>query len=67
MPRRRRVVAEDAVYHLYNRLARGAELLAADDEADRSVDLLAPARGRNRLAVLAWWVMPNHYHLAAST
>jgi len=67
MPRRPRVVVEDAVYHVYNRLARGVEIFTTNEEADRFVDLLARARERDGLVVLAWCLMSNHYHLAVRT
>jgi putative transposase len=67
MPRRPRVIVEGAVYHVYNRLARGSLLLGERAEADRFVELLRTARDRDGLAILAWCVMSNHYHLALRT
>lgn len=64
MPRRPRVVVEGAVYHVYNRFARGEAILASSDEAERFVELVRHVRDRDDLTVLAWCVMSNHYHLA---
>jgi putative transposase len=64
MPRQPRVFVEGAVFHVYNRLARGADVFAAEDEAERFVDLLQRACTRDGVVVLAWCVMSNHYHLA---
>ncbi len=64
MPRRPREVIEGAVYHLYNRFARGAPLFASADDAERFVARVRQARDRDGLAVLAWCLMSNHDHLA---
>jgi REP-associated tyrosine transposase len=64
MPRRPRVFVEGGVFHVYNRLARGARILAQEDEIQRLVQLLRVARERDGLTILAWCVMANHYHLA---
>jgi len=67
MPRRPRVLVEGAVYHVYNRLARGAEVFAKRKPAERFVQTLERARDRDGLTILAWCVMSNHYHLAVRT
>jgi REP element-mobilizing transposase RayT len=58
---------EGAVYHVYNRCARGAEPFAKRKAAERFVDTLARARDRDGLTILAWCVLSNHYHLAVRT
>ena len=67
MPRRPRVFVEGAIYHVYNRCARGAEPFADDEEAECFLDLLARARDRDGMTLLAWCLMSNHYHLALRT
>ena len=67
MPRRARVVVEDAVYNVYNRFARGAEIFTSSEDTERFVDLLDRARERDGLTVLAWCLLSNHYHLAVRT
>jgi REP element-mobilizing transposase RayT len=64
MPRRPRVFVEGAIYHVYNRLARGAELFSEPEEAIEFVETLRTARDRDGLSVYAWTLMPNHFHLA---
>lgn len=63
MPRRPREFVEGAIYHVYNRFARGAEFFSDRREAKRFLDLLVQARDRDGLTVLAWCLMSNHYHL----
>ena len=63
MPRRPRVFAEGLTYHVYNHVARGERPFAADREAERLVACLREVRKRDGLTVLAWCVMPGHYHL----
>ena len=64
MPRRPRVFVEGAVYHVYNRLARGADIFQRAEEAEDFLDLLESARRRDDFVVFAWCLMANHYHLA---
>jgi putative transposase len=64
MPRRPREFVEGAIYHVYNRFARGAEIFSDCGEAERFLDLLVQARDRDGLTILAWCLMSNHYHLA---
>ena len=67
MPRRPRVEVEGAVYHVYNRLARGEAVFSDEREAQRFVELLHRVRERDGLTILAWCLMSNHYHLALRT
>ncbi len=64
MPRRPREVIEGAVYHLYNRFARGEPIFASADDAERFVARVRQARDRGGLPVLAWCLMWPHDHLA---
>ena len=64
MPRRRRVFVEGGIYHVYNRFARGAELLKDEEDASRFLAFLRRARDRDGLTVFAWCLMSNHYHVA---
>lgn len=67
MPRAERVFFDGAVYHVYNRLARGERVFAQDEAAERFVDLLREVTARDRVTVFAWALLPNHYHLALRT
>ncbi len=67
MPRAGRVFLDGAVYHVYNRLARGERVFAEDEAAEGFVDLLREVMARDRVTVFAWALLPNHYHLALRT
>ena len=64
MPRRRRVLVEGALYHVYNRFARGEGVLGDPEEAIEFVELLRKVKQRDGFVIFAWCVMSNHYHLA---
>jgi len=67
MSRPGRVFFEGAVYHVYNRLARGESVFDDEAVALRFRDLLLEVAQRDGLAVFAWCLMSNHYHLAVRT
>jgi REP element-mobilizing transposase RayT len=67
MPRRPRVFAAGSIYHVYNHVARGERPFAGDREAERFVAVLHEAKKRDGVTVLAWCVMPTHYHLLVRT
>jgi REP element-mobilizing transposase RayT len=67
MPRRPRVFIEGLTYHVYNRVGRGEAPFALEEEAERFWSLLHEAKERDGLTILAWCIMPNHYHLAVRT
>ena len=64
MPRRPRVFIEGLTYHVYNRVGRAEAPFKLGDEAERFWGLLHEVKRRDGLAILAWCIMPNHYHLA---
>ncbi len=53
MPRRPREFVEGAIYHGYNRFARGADVSADGLEAKRFLEFLAETRDRDGLTILA--------------
>jgi REP element-mobilizing transposase RayT len=67
MPRKPRVFVEGAIYHVYNRFARGAEILGQGDEAERFLELVRTACERDGVAVLGWCLVSNHVHFALRT
>ncbi len=64
MPRRPRVLIEGAVYHVYNRFARGEDVFGDPEEAIEFIELLRSVKQRDQFVVFAWCVMSNHYHIA---
>jgi REP element-mobilizing transposase RayT len=54
-------------YHVYNRVGRGEAPFKLEDEAERFWSLMHKVKKRDGLAVMAWCIMPNHYHLAVRT
>ena len=67
MPRRARVFVDGALYHVYCRTARGERVFAVDQEAKAFLEILRDVKRRDELTVLAWCLMPNHYHLLLRT
>ncbi len=67
MPRRPRVFVEGGIYHVSCRTARRAPVLAGECEAQRFLDVARELTPRDRLAPLAWCLMPNHHHLVRRT
>jgi putative transposase len=64
MGRRPRNLLAGGIYHVYNRVCRGQDVFRDEGEADRFEALLAATKKRDDFQILAWCVMPNHYHLA---
>jgi putative transposase len=64
MPRQPRLFVDGAYYHVYCRVGRGEPVFLEDTEASNLVKILGEVKRRDGLAVLAWCVMSNHYHLA---
>ena len=67
MSRVGRVHFDGAVYHVYNRLARGEQAFSEEAEAQWFRTLLREVAERDGLTVFAWCLMSNHYHLAVRT
>ena len=67
MPRPGRTFYDGAVYHVYNRLARGEQAFGEEGVAQAFVELLREVMYRDQVRVFAWALMPNHYHLAVQS
>jgi len=67
VPRAPRVFVEGGLYHVYNRVTRGERVFADDQEAARLRGVIRTAAARDGLVVLAWAILPSHYHLAVRT
>ena len=63
MPRTRRLTAANYVYHVLNRGAKKGLLFADASDYQAFEDLLREAMGRVPMRILAYCLMPNHWHL----
>jgi putative transposase len=63
MPRKPRVFVVGGAYHVYCRAGRGERPFADEQAAALFVDTLARVKAEHGLTILAWCLMPNHYHL----
>ena len=64
MPRTAHASAANLCYHVLNRGNNRAGVFHKDGDFDAFVDLLAEAKLRNPMRILAYCVLPNHFHLA---
>ena len=67
MPRRPRVFVDGAIYHVYCRFAHGARVFGSAEEAERFLAIVREVKRSDGLSILAWCLMPTHYHLAVRT
>jgi len=67
MPRRPRVFVNGGLYHVYCRTSRGERVFVDRAEAERFVAIAREVCQRDGCSVLAWCLMPSHYHLAIRT
>ena len=63
MPRRPRVVTEDLVFHVYNRAVQSATLFQQPADYDLFLRVLRDALERVPVRLLAYVLMPTHWHL----
>ena len=63
MPRRARMGAGGIVFHVLNRASRRHPLFSEDRDYEAFVHLLGQASRRASVRILAYCVMPNHWHL----
>ncbi len=66
MVRRARVFLDQGVYHVYCRVLRGEYVFQSTEDAESFVDAAKYLIGVDRLTVLAWCLMSNHYLCAAA-
>jgi REP element-mobilizing transposase RayT len=67
VPRRPRVFVDGAIYHVYCRTARGERVFSDPSEASCFLEIVRDVKERDGFVVLAWCVMPTHYHLVLRT
>jgi REP element-mobilizing transposase RayT len=63
MPRKPRIFVAGGTYHVYCRVARGERPFVDETVAAAFVSMVAAVTREHGLTVLAWCLMPNHYHL----
>ena len=66
MARRKRIPDAGLIFHVLNRGAKRSKLFDNTDEYDTFAHLLQAASLRFEVAVFAYCLMPNHWHLVAS-
>ena len=63
MPRTNRVAVGDTIYHALNRANGRQTIFSNDAEYQHFVDLLCDASDMIAMRILAYCIMPNHWHL----
>jgi len=63
MARKHRMAQPQLVYHVLNRAAKKATLFEGDSDYHAFERLLAEAREHRPMRILAYCLMPNHWHL----
>lgn len=63
MSRAERSFEEGRIYHVYNRVAGGVKEFADEELAATFVTLLRLSTRRDEVAVFAWCLLGNHFHL----
>ena len=64
MPRRLRVASGGYAYHVLNRAVGRMRIFGKERDFEAFEEVIAEARSRLPMGVLAWCVLPNHWHLA---
>ncbi|MBN1911536.1 MAG: transposase, partial [Pirellulales bacterium] len=62
MPRRLRVASGGFAYHVLNRVVGRARIFRKERDFEAFEEVIAQAKERVPMRVLAWCVMPNHWH-----
>jgi putative transposase len=63
MPRRRRFHSAGYVYHVLNRAAGRRRIFSTESDYAAFEKVIEEARGRTTMRLLAYCIMPNHWHL----
>ncbi len=66
MPRVARGLADGLIYHITNKGNGRQQVFQSESDYRAFVDLMVDASERYPVKVLAWCIMPNHYHLLVS-
>ncbi len=65
MPRFARGLVNGFIYHVLNRGNGGQEVFHKDQDYESFIDLMKEAKVRHTLKILAYCLMPNHFHIVA--
>ncbi len=63
MPRNARIITDDGIYHILNRGNGLQQVFHKDADYKAFITLLREALVRHRIALYAYCLMPNHFHL----
>ncbi|OGZ13426.1 MAG: hypothetical protein A2942_01100 [Candidatus Lloydbacteria bacterium RIFCSPLOWO2_01_FULL_50_20] len=63
MPRQARVAVGDVVYHVINRANGRVRIFHSDKDYQHFESLLEEAKELTGMRILAYVIMPNHWHL----
>jgi REP element-mobilizing transposase RayT len=66
MPTRRTAFLADEFYHIYNRGVDRGQIFFREDNYRYFVRLLEKKAARDRMRIVAFCLMPNHFHLLLS-
>lgn len=66
MPRVARGLADGLIYHIINRGNGRQQVFHTDGDYRSFVDLMTETGERHPVKMLAWCIMPNHFHLLVS-
>jgi putative transposase len=66
MPRIARGLADGLIYHIINRGNGKQEVFHKDADYISFIDLIKKAKARHPIEILAYCLMPNHFHLVLS-
>lgn len=64
MPRIARGLIDQGIYHVINRGNGRQEVFHKEKDYEAFVELLQEARNRWPVKILAYCIMPNHFHMA---
>jgi len=62
-----RIFATDAIYHVYCQTARGELVFHEHEEIERWIDTVALVAEEDGMAVFAWCLLGNHFHMVVQT
>ena len=66
MPKKPRYFPSGYIFHVMNRAVVRSENFSTDQDYDAFVAVLAEMQLRVPIRILAWCIMPNHWHLVLS-